>query len=80
MYDKGQLVLNTLRSVIDNDSLWLSVLRGLAETFKYKTITGKDVVDYICDRTRQDLHYFFDQYFGSPKTSSTPHCGEQERG
>ena len=67
MYDKGQLVLNTLRSVIDNDSLWLSVLRGLAETFKYTTITGKDVVDYICDRTGQDLHYFFDQYLGYPK-------------
>jgi aminopeptidase N len=66
MYDKGQLVLNTLRSVIDNDSLWLAVLRGLYETFKYKTITGKDMVEFICDRTGQDLHYFFDQYLGRP--------------
>jgi hypothetical protein len=53
--------------VIDNDSAWLSLLRGLYETFKYKTTTGKDVVDYICDRTGQDLHYFFDQYLGHAK-------------
>jgi aminopeptidase N len=67
MYDKGQLVLNTLRSVIDNDTLWLSTLRGLYETFQYKTVTGKDIVDYVCDRTGQDLHFFFDQYLEHPK-------------
>ena len=67
MYDKGQLVLNTLRSVIDNDSLWLDILRGLSETFQYRTINGKDVVDYMCARTRQDLRYFFDQYLGHPE-------------
>jgi hypothetical protein len=47
MYDKGQLVLNTLRSVIDNDSLWFAILRGLHETFKYKTITADDVFQFI---------------------------------
>ena len=67
MYDKGQLVLNTLRSVINNDSLWLSTLRGLYEAFRYKTITGRDVVEYVCDRTGQNLHYFFDQYLGHAK-------------
>jgi aminopeptidase N len=67
MYDKGQLVLNTLRSVIDNDSLWLSLLRGLYDRFKYKTITGTELVNYVCDRTGQDLHFFFDQYLGKPK-------------
>lgn len=67
MYDKGQLVLNTLRSVVDNDSAWVSLLRGLYETFKYQTITGKDLIDCICARTGQDLHYFFDQYLGHAK-------------
>ncbi len=67
MYDKGQLVLNTLRSVLNNDSLWLSTLRGLYERFKYRTVTGKDIVDYICEKTGQDLHYFFDQYLGHAK-------------
>jgi aminopeptidase N len=63
MYDKGQLVLNTLRSVIDNDSLWFATLRGLYETFKYQTITADDVFQFIDAKTGKDLNYFFDQYF-----------------
>jgi aminopeptidase N len=63
MYDKGQLVLNTLRSVIDNDSLWFATLRGLYETFKYQTITADDVFQFINRKTGKDLNYFFDQYF-----------------
>ncbi|HEX9653365.1 MAG TPA: M1 family metallopeptidase, partial [bacterium] len=63
MYDKGQLVLNTLRSVINNDPLWFSILHGLAETFKYQTITADDIFNYINEKTGQDLTYFFNQYF-----------------
>lgn len=63
MYDKGQLVLNTLRSVIDNDSLWFSTLRGLFETFKYQTIIAEDVFGFINKKTGKDLTYFFNQYF-----------------
>jgi len=63
MYDKGQLVLNTLRSVIDNDSLWFSTLRGLYETFRYQTITADDVFGFINKKTGKDLGYFFNQYF-----------------
>jgi aminopeptidase N len=67
MYDKGQLVLNTLRSVIDDDSLWFSIIRGLAETFKYQTITADDVFNFINQKTGKDLSYFFDQYFRHTK-------------
>jgi aminopeptidase N len=67
MYDKGQLLLNTLRSVIDNDSAWVCLLRGLYDRFKYQTVTGKEIVEFVCSNTGQDLHYFFDQYFGHAK-------------
>lgn len=67
MYDKGQLVLNTLRSVIDDDPLWFSIIRGLAETFKYQTITADDVFNFINEKTGKDLTYFFDQYFRHTK-------------
>ncbi len=63
MYNKGQIVLNTLRSVIDNDTLWFSILKGLATTFKHRNIDGDDVFAYINKRTGRDLSYFFDQYF-----------------
>lgn len=67
MYDKGQLVLNTLRSVIDDDQLWFSILRGLAETYKYQTITADSVFQYVNVRTGKDYTYFFDQYLKFPK-------------
>jgi len=62
MYNKGQLILNTLRNVFANDSLWFSVLRGLHESFKYQSIDGKDVFDYINKKTGRDYNYFFNQY------------------
>jgi len=62
MYIKGQLVLNTLRNVIDNDSIWFAVVKGLHETFKYQSIDGNDVFSYINNQTGQDFTYFFTQY------------------
>jgi aminopeptidase N len=67
MYDKGQLVLNTLRSVIDDDKLWISILRGLQATYRYQTITYDTVVAYINRRTGRDLTYFFEQYLKQTK-------------
>ena len=67
MYDKGQLVLNTLRSVIDNDKLWFSILRGMQETYRYQTITYDTVVAYVNRRTGKDLSYFFEQYLKNTK-------------
>jgi aminopeptidase N len=62
MYDKGQLVLNTLRDVINNDTLWFSILKGLQEKFAYKCIGANDLISYVNQRTGQDLNYFFEQY------------------
>jgi aminopeptidase N len=62
MYDKGQLVLHTLRNVIGNDSLWFSLLRGLQERFRYSTVTAEDVMRYVNETSGSDYTYFFDQY------------------
>ena len=62
MYAKGQLMLNTLRHVISNDSLWFGILRGLNEKFYLKTIDGQQVIDFINERAPMDLQPFFDQY------------------
>jgi len=66
MYDKGQLVLNTLRSVIDNDDLWFSILNGIQQTFKYQTVSANDIFSYINKRSGSDYSYFFDQYLKHP--------------
>jgi aminopeptidase N len=70
MYDKGQLVLNTLRSVINDDERWISILRGLQKTFALQTVTADQIFGYMSKGAGQDLTYFFDQYFkyrGLPK-------------
>ncbi len=67
MYDKGQLVLNTLRSVIDNDSLWFSILQGLMNKFRYQTVTAEDVFGFVNEKTGKDYNYFFDQYLKHTK-------------
>jgi aminopeptidase N len=67
MYDKGQLVLNTLRSVINNDSLWFTVLRGIMTRFRMQTVTGEEIIDFVRKQTGTDYGYFFDQYLRFPK-------------
>jgi aminopeptidase N len=66
MYDKGQLVLNTLRSVINNDSVWFSLLRGLQSTFGYRTVSAADIIGFVRWCTGTDYGYFFDQYLRFP--------------
>jgi len=62
MYDKGQLVLNTLRNVIHNDKLWFSILKGIQQKFAYQTVDAGDIINYIDQQTGTDYNYFFEQY------------------
>ena len=62
MYSKAALVLHTFKSVLNNDSLWQSILYGIQQDFKYQTITTTDLVNYINEKTKTDYTYFFDQY------------------
>ena len=63
MYNKGQLVLNTLRNVIADDALWIEILRGLQQEFRLQSIDAVDVFNYINQKTGKNLDSFFAQYF-----------------
>lgn len=63
MYLKGSVVLNSLRTLIGQDSLWFGILRGIQKEFGLKTIAKSDIVNYINKKTGKDYNYFFDQYF-----------------
>lgn len=67
MYMKGMLMLNTLRFVINNDSLWWSILRGIQRDFALKTTNTNEIVAYISQKAGQDLKPFFDQYLRYPQ-------------
>jgi aminopeptidase N len=62
VYSKGALTLHTLRNLIDNDSVWFELLRGIQKHFAFQTVTTNDIVHYINNKTKTDYTNFFEQY------------------
>ncbi|HXB35547.1 MAG TPA: M1 family metallopeptidase [Puia sp.] len=62
MYPKGAFMLETLRNVMDNDSLFFSIFRGIQQRFRYRPVTTEDIVGYFNSITGKDYTWFFDQY------------------
>ena len=62
MYNKGSLMLHTLRSLIDDDEMWFEIIKGIANDFKYKTVDGQEIINYINEKSGKDFTYFFNQY------------------
>jgi aminopeptidase N len=67
MYTKGARMIATLRCVMNNDSLFFNILRGLQKKFAYQSVNTKDIVGYINEITGADYTYLFDQYLKYPK-------------
>lgn len=66
MYFKGILFLNTLRSVLNNDTQWWKLLYDYNQTFKYKTITTDQVVAFFTRYMNRNVRPIFDQYLKYP--------------
>lgn len=67
MYYKGSNILNTLRSLVEDDELWWSSLKEFNEEFAYKTTTTEEVVEFFSKTLDKDLTAFFEQYLKYPK-------------
>jgi len=67
MYYKGGNMIHTIRQVINDDEKFRSILRGLNSTFYHKTVTTKDVEDYISEQSGKDVSKIFDQYLRTTK-------------
>jgi aminopeptidase N len=61
-YFKGALFINTLRSVVNDDTRWWKLLHDLYQHFKYQNIMTEDVVQYFNEQTAMNLTPIFDQY------------------
>ncbi len=62
MYSKGSAMLHTIRSLVENDSLWLDIIKTMTNHFKHQTIDGRDVLDYINDKSGYNFDDLYDQY------------------
>ena len=61
-YFKGALMINTLRSVVNDDAKWFALLHAFYQHFKYQNIMTEDVVAWWNQHTGMNLTPIFDQY------------------
>ena len=62
MYPKGANLINTIRSIYNDDELWWKTLKDFATTYKHQTIDTKMVEDFFNAPIATDLQPIFDQY------------------
>lgn len=67
MYYKGGNMLHTIRHVLNDDSKWLSILRGLNAEFWHQTVSTEQIESYIARMVGVDLSKVFDQYLRTTK-------------
>ncbi len=67
MYNKGGNMLHTIRQVVNDDSKWRSILRGLNKDFWHQTVTTQQIESYISQHAGVDLGKVFDQYLRTTK-------------
>ena len=66
MYSKGAVLLNMIRTILNNDDKWRGILQGLNKTFYHQTVSYDDIVNYVSDQSGLNLKHVFDQYLRYP--------------
>ena len=62
IYYKGANMIHTFRQLLEDDEKFRQILRGLNEKFYHKTVTTKQIEDYMSQMSGIDLTEFFNQY------------------
>jgi aminopeptidase N len=78
MYDKGAWLIHTFRSVLNNDSLFFKILKGIQLEFALKTISTDDVIAYINRVSGKDYTAFFKQYLYHPSPPTLEYKTKQK--
>jgi aminopeptidase N len=80
MYNKGANIMHTIRNIIDDDSLFRKILRGLNERFYHQTVTSKEVEEYIAVKSGTGLSKVFDQYLRTTQIPVLEYYTVEKRG
>ncbi|HQV00117.1 MAG: M1 family metallopeptidase [Bacteroidia bacterium] len=62
MYNKGAMLVHTLRSIFNDDEKFLGLLKKIQKDFYHQTVTTKQIEDYFTKAYGKDLQPVFDQY------------------
>ena len=67
MYPKGANMLHTIRQVINDDTKFREILRGLNKDYYHSLVNSSDVEKYFIKKSGKDLSKIFDQYLRATK-------------
>ncbi len=67
MYYKAANMLHTIRQIVNNDSLWKVMFRGMNKTFWHQTVSTSQIENYMSVFVKTDLKKIFDQYLRTTK-------------
>ncbi|MET3732018.1 M1 family metallopeptidase [Moheibacter stercoris] len=62
IYYKGANMIHTFRQLLEDDELFRQILREMNSTFYHKTVTTKEIEDFMSVKSKIDLTEFFHQY------------------
>lgn len=62
MYIKGANMVHTIRQLINDDTKFRKILRGMNKTFYHQTVTTAMIENYISTQSGLKLNKVFDQY------------------
>jgi aminopeptidase N len=62
MYYKGGNMLLTIREIINNDSTFRHILRGIQKKYRHQTVTARQIEDYFIRQSGKNLDDVFDEY------------------
>ena len=68
MYYKGSWMLHSIRNTLNNDSLWFSIIKDIAQNFALQNCDGSELIDFICDAAELDLKPIFNQFLAFANT------------
>lgn len=62
MYYKGANLLHIIRTILNDDTQWRTILRGLNREFGLKTTNTEEIADYINKQSGRNFTPIFNQY------------------
>jgi aminopeptidase N len=77
MYSKGAALIHTIRTLVNNDSLFRNMLREMNALYYHNTVTSTEIEQFMSNYLRMNLTPIFDQYL---RTNQIPQLRIQQQG
>jgi aminopeptidase N len=61
-YRKGAAILQNIRCILNNDSLFFKIIKDFSLKYRYKTVNSSDFEKFVTEKSGQDFTAFFNKY------------------